>query len=286
MAAFALGLGSSAASPAAVDRLLASLQDSDEQVRGRAAEALGKIGDPRAALPIARLVVDALPKTIDRMTVRGDDPGDVSAQWGEQRLALFALARLKDVEAARLALLGRRPAALRLVGGHLGRDAAREPGARAAAPGRGRLRRAAPARARGARAGRAQGPGPRPSAWRRSRRTRPDGRDARAAGARRDLGDARGARRRRPHSSTRRATSCAARRCARWRRSDGDRALGERLVRLVASRDPWIRAAALGALARSDRESFALVLSGMDPDRVFWVRSALATRARRRRATT
>src|SRR4029450_9057459 len=60
------------------------------------------------------------------------------------------------------------------------------------------------------------------------------------------------------------------------RAGGGAQAQGERLVRLVASQDPWIRAAALGALARSDRENFALVLSGMDPDRVFWVRSALA----------
>jgi hypothetical protein len=44
------------------------------------------------------------------MTVRGDDPGAAAAQWAEQRLALFALARLKDVKAAQLALLdGVRP---------------------------------------------------------------------------------------------------------------------------------------------------------------------------------
>ena len=34
---------------------------------------------------------------------------------------------------------------------------------------------------------------------------------------------------------------------------------------------------ALAALARSDRSNFALVLSGMDPDPVWWVRAALAT---------
>jgi cyclophilin family peptidyl-prolyl cis-trans isomerase len=56
----------------------------------------------------------------------------------------------------------------------------------------------------------------------------------------------------------------------------GERALSERLVGLVASPDPWIRAAALGALARADKDGFALVLSGLDPDRVFFVRSALA----------
>src|SRR5262249_12318088 len=44
----------------------------------------------------------------------------------------------------------------------------------------------------------------------------------------------------------------------------GERALSERLVGLVASPEPWIRAAALGALARADRDGFALVLSGLD----------------------
>ena len=55
-----------------------------------------------------------------------------------------------------------------------------------------------------------------------------------------------------------------------------ERALGERLVREVSSRDPWIRAAALAALEANDRDDFALVLSGMDPDRDFRVRAALA----------
>ena len=107
MAAFALGL---VGATTAVDPLLASLADPDGGVRGRAAEALGRIGDARAAPAIARLVVDALPKTINRMTVRGDDPGSAEDSWAEQRLALFALARLKDVPAARGALLdGDRP---------------------------------------------------------------------------------------------------------------------------------------------------------------------------------
>ena len=56
-----------------------------------------------------------------------------------------------------------------------------------------------------------------------------------------------------------------------------DPSLGPRLVSFLAERDPWIRAAALGALARTDRSSFALVLSGSDPDPVWWVRSALAS---------
>ena len=56
-----------------------------------------------------------------------------------------------------------------------------------------------------------------------------------------------------------------------------DPALRQRLVGLVAERDPWIRAAALSAVAQADRGDFALVLSGMDADPVWWVRSALAS---------
>jgi cyclophilin family peptidyl-prolyl cis-trans isomerase len=56
-----------------------------------------------------------------------------------------------------------------------------------------------------------------------------------------------------------------------------DPSLRQRIVGLVAERDPWIRAAALSALAHADREDFALVLSGMDADPVWWVRSAVAS---------
>ena len=271
MAAFALGL---AASPLAVDRLLASLKDADGQVRARSAEALGRIGDARAAGPIARLVVEALPKTIDRMTVRGDDPGDPAAQWSEQRLALFALARLKDVAAARMALLdGTRPrfdwwaatwVAMRLESPELrpvlvAAAASDEPQQRAlAARGLGALRDASAVEI-----------------------LLPLARDPdesvrlqalRALGA---LGDARG---RAPATAALDAPSDVVRREAlrTLARLPGERSLGERLVREVSSRDPWIRAAALGALAVNDPDDFALVLSGMDPDRDFRVRVALA----------
>src|SRR5512139_2992102 len=107
MAAFALGL---AGDRAAVDRLTAALADSDAEVRGRSAEALGRIGDARAAGAIARMVVDGLPQTISRMTVRGDDPNSAADTWLVPRLALLALARLGDLTAARHALLdGPRP---------------------------------------------------------------------------------------------------------------------------------------------------------------------------------
>jgi cyclophilin family peptidyl-prolyl cis-trans isomerase/HEAT repeat protein len=271
MAAFGLGL---AASATAVDRLLASLSDSDSQVRGRAAEALGKLGDARAAGPLARLVVDSLPKTIDRMTVRGDDPADAAGQWSEQRLALFALARLKDVASARQALLdGARPrfdwwastwVAMRLESPEL------KPVLDAATGSDEPLQRALAARGLGAL--KDAGSLERLAALARDRDETVALQALRALSA---IGDPRGAA---AAAGLLDAGSDVVRREAlRTIAALGaDRSQSERLVRLVASPDPWIRAAALGALARSDRESFALVLSGMDPDRVFWVRSAVA----------
>ncbi len=271
MAAFALGL---AKSPLAVDRLLASLKDSDGQVRGRAAEALGAIGDARAALPIAKFVVESLPKTIDRMTVRGDDPGDPASQWAEQRLSLFALARLKSVEAARHALLdGARPrfdwwaatwVAMRLEspelkGVLLAALRSDEPLQRAlAARGLGALKDASaveplvalardPDEAVAMQALRALA-------------ASPDPRGRQAAVAALDA----------PSDVVRRE---ALRTLARL---GSDRSLEERLVAQAASPDPWVRAAALQALAAGDRESFALVLSGMGADPDFRVRAALA----------
>jgi cyclophilin family peptidyl-prolyl cis-trans isomerase/HEAT repeat protein len=55
-----------------------------------------------------------------------------------------------------------------------------------------------------------------------------------------------------------------------------DPGLRAQVVALVGDERPWIRAAAFPVLARLDREEFALVLSGLDPDPVWWVRAALA----------
>jgi cyclophilin family peptidyl-prolyl cis-trans isomerase/HEAT repeat protein len=272
VAAFALGL---AGDRAAADRLLLALADSDSGVRGRAAEALGKIGQARAAAAIARLVVDALPKTISRMTVRGDDAGHPDDTWAELRLALFALARLKDVPAARVALLdGARPrfdwwaatwVAMRLESPQLrpvlvAAVASDDPHSRAlGARGLGALRDASAVDL-----------------------VLPLLRDPdqtvahsalRALGT---IGDARG---------TAAAAAMLASASDVVRRESlralavlpPDPALRQRLVGLVAERDPWIRAAALSAVAQVDRGDFALVLSGMDADPVWWVRSALAS---------
>jgi cyclophilin family peptidyl-prolyl cis-trans isomerase/HEAT repeat protein len=56
-----------------------------------------------------------------------------------------------------------------------------------------------------------------------------------------------------------------------------DRGLRERVIAEVGSPEPWMRAAALQALARMEREDFALVLANLDPDPVWFVRAGLAT---------
>ena len=272
MAAFALGL---AGERSAVDRLLSALADPDAGVRGRAAEALGRIGDPRAAPPVAQLVVTALPKTISRMTVRGDDPGNPDDTWAEQRLALFALARLGDVPAARLALLdGARPrfdwwaatwVAMRLESPEL------RPALVAAAGSDDPRSRSLAARGLGALADASA-----------VDLLLPLVRDAdgtvalfalRALGA---IGDPRGT----PAAAAQLASASDVLRHEALRALavlPPDPSLRQRLVGLVAERDPWIRAAALAALAHTDRADFALVLSGMDADPVWWVRSAIAS---------
>ncbi len=271
MAAFALGL---VGDRAAVDRLRAALGDPDAAVRGRAAEALGRIGDARVAPEIAGRLAASLPNTISRMTVRGDDPGNPLDTWTEQRLSLFALARLKDVASVQQVLLaGGRPrfdwwaatwAASRLAAPALrpvlvagaGSD---DPRSRAlAARGLGALKDDAAVE-----------------------RLVPLTRDPsvavvvealRSLGA---IGDPRG-------------TTAAAALIGSPSdvvRHEALRALAvlppepslrARIVSLVADRDPWTRAAALGALARTSPEDFALVLSGMDVDPSAEVRSALA----------
>jgi cyclophilin family peptidyl-prolyl cis-trans isomerase/HEAT repeat protein len=271
MAAFALGL---AGSRAAVERLVKALADSDAEVRGRAAEALGRIGDARAALPIAQLVVSALPETIGRMTVRGDDPADPAAQWGEQRLALFALARLKDAAAARLALLdGSQPrfdwwaatwVAMRLESPELrplllASAASDEPQQRAlAARGLGALKDATAVETLLALAR--------------------DADESVALQALRALGAIADPRGRDAARAMLAAPSDVLRREAlrTLALAPPSPALRDSLVQQVAVRDPWLRAAALPALWWNDREGFALVLSGMDPDRDPRVRAALA----------
>ena len=271
VAAFALGLSGDRR---AVDRLLAALADNDAGVRARAAEALGAIGDPRAASALASFVVDALPKTISRMTVRGDDPSDPRDTWAEQRLALFALARLRDPAAAARALLGNGRSrfdwwAATWVAMRLESPALRpvlvealsstDPVSRAlGARGLGALKDASAVEAL-------------------VRLVRdPDETVAlhavRALGA---IGDPRAT----PAAAALFASASDVLRREALRALavlPADPSLRPRIVGLVAERDPWVRAAAFGALARTSPEDFALVLSGLDADPDFRVRQSLA----------
>ena len=263
MTAFALGL---IGDPLAVDPLLLALKDPEPVVRARAAEALGQIGDARAGPALAQMVIAPLPPKAPLVTVRGDDPASMTDPWLEPRLGLFALARLKDVRSAQAALLAAgKPrfdwwaatwTAMRL----------ESAGPAARAPGRRRLHAIPLSRAYArARPGRAQGPGrPRRAAARScATATRPW---SSTPCARWPCWARRARCRRSPPSCARPPSPCA------WRRSKAlsvlppDRALRERVVAEVGSPEPWVRAAALPALARMEREEFALVLANLDPD--------------------
>ena len=272
MAAFALGL---AGRPSAVDSLRAALGDPDAGVRGRAAEALGRIGDARAAPEIAGRLLASLPKTISRMTVRGDDRADPLDNWAEQRHALVALARLRDVASARQALLADgRPRfdwwVATWVAVQLGVEELR-PVLVAAAASDDASSRALAARGLGAFADAAAIETLAPLVRDRNATVAAEALRALAA-----IGDVRGAA---VAASVLDSPSDVVRREALRTLAalPPDRSLRPRLVSLVAERDAWVRAAALGALARTSPEDFALVLSGMGHDPSSEVRTAVAS---------
>jgi HEAT repeat protein len=271
MAAFALGL---VGDRAAVDPLLLALKAPEAVVRGRAAEALGQIGDPRAAAPVAAMVVAALPQDAPQVTVRGDDPGSAADPWLEPRLGLFALARLKDGKAAESALLlnGRSRfdwwaatyAAMRMESPLL------KPVLVAAATSSDPFSRSLAARGLGALKDPAAA-----EVVLGLLRDQEEGVVVQSLRALALLGDARAV----PAAAgLLRSPSGAVRLEALKALAalPADRSLRERVVAEVGSPEPAIRAAALQALARVDREDFALVLSGLDPDPVWSVRAALA----------
>jgi peptidyl-prolyl cis-trans isomerase B (cyclophilin B) len=271
VAALALGLIGDAAG---TDRLTAALKDSDSVVRARAAEALGRIGDARTAGAVAQMVLQAVPKGVAPLAIRGDDPGSAADPWLELRLGLFALAALKDTPSAVSVLLesGRvrfdwwaaawTAAAL---GGPemepvlLASAASSDPLARAIAAGALGRYNDAPAR----------------EVLAKLVRDREDAVAARALGTLGATGD--------PKAVT---IAVAALREASPARKvaalEAHAALlppahaGDDLVALVGHDEPAVRAAALRALARVDREELALVLSGMDPDPFWSVRAAIA----------
>ena len=271
MAAFALGL---IGEPLAVDPLLAALKDPEPVVRGRAAEALGQIGDARAAPAIAQMVVGALPPKAPLVTVRGDDPASLTDPWLEPRLGVFALARLKDARSAQAALLSAgQPrfdwwaatwTAMRL------ENPALRPLLLAAVTSTDALSRAYGARGLGALKDPADLDTLLPLL-----RDRDETVVVNAVRAVALLGEARAVP---PVSALLRSPSSVLRVEALKALSvlPPDRGLRERVIAEVGSPEPWMRAAALQALARMEREDFALVLANLDPDPAWFVRAGLA----------
>jgi cyclophilin family peptidyl-prolyl cis-trans isomerase/HEAT repeat protein len=277
MSAFALGL---IGDKQGAERLLASLQDSNATVRGRAAEALGRLGDPRAGPAIARMVVESTPKGAPVVAVRGDDPGSAQDPWLELRLALFALAKLKDAKAAEQALLASgRPrfdwwaatwTAMRLESPSLrpvlvAAAASTDPLSRAfAARGLGALQDAASLELL--------------TGLARDGDSNVVVNAVRALGA---IGDSQGAAgittallSKDPEIVREALEALAA--------LPPDKAWRSRIVPFVGDERAMIRGAALQALARVDKDEFTLVLSGLDPDPEWFVRAALAEALGRR----
>jgi HEAT repeat protein/cyclophilin family peptidyl-prolyl cis-trans isomerase len=271
MTAFALGLIGDAL---AVDPLLLALQDPEPVVRARAAEALGQIGEARAAPAIVQMVLAPLPPKAPLVTVRGDDPASMTDPWLEPRLGLFALARLKDVRSAQAALLaGGKPrfdwwaatwTAMRLESPSL------RPVLLAAVTSTDPLSRAYGARGLGALKDPADLEVLLPLL-----KDRDPTVVVNAVRAVALLGEARGVP---PVSALLRSPEAVLRVEALKALSvlPPDRGLRERVVAEIGSPEPWVRAAALQALARMEREDFALVLAGLDPDPVWFVRAGLA----------
>jgi cyclophilin family peptidyl-prolyl cis-trans isomerase/HEAT repeat protein len=272
MSAFAMGL---IGDRLAFDRLVASLKDSDSVVRARSAEALGRLGDPRAAPEVAKMVLAALPKQAGLLTVRGDDPGSATDPWLEMRLGLFALARLKDAKTAESVLVAAgKPrfdwwaaawTAMRI------ENAALRPALVGAATSTDALSRAFAARGLGALKD--------ASALDTLAELARDADETVAVSALRAIGaigDARGVAPVAAHLGNTNLTLVteALRALATL---PADPRLRARVVPYLGHEDVAVRAAAFPALVRTDRDEFALVLSGLDPDRSWFVRASLAT---------
>ncbi len=92
MAAFALGL---LADKTSVPALTSLLQDPDLRVRGRAAEALGLIGDTGSAAGVGQMVAELIQQGAIASLQPDDDQWPKTPEADAVRLGLFALVRLK-----------------------------------------------------------------------------------------------------------------------------------------------------------------------------------------------
>lgn len=272
MTAFALGL---IGDPVAVERLAFALADGDPAVRARTAEALGRLGGERASAELVKFIRASLPADAPVLTVRGDDPGSARDPWLALRLALFALVRMKDVPAAESVLLDGGRArfdwwaatwtAMRLESPSL------KPVLLAAAGSSDALSRALAARGLGALKGQDDvfdvlAP------LVKDQDAQVQVLAVRALGT---LGDGRGVPAVAPllksPSLALRAEALLA-----LAALPPDATLRAQVVAMVGHEDEGVRGAALRALAKIDREEFALVLSGLDPDPAWSVRAARA----------
>ena len=95
MAAFALGL---LADKASVPLLTTALQDADPRVRGRAAEALGLIGDTGSAAAVGQMVGAYVSAGAITNIAPDDEKFGASPEADAVRLGVFALVRLKGFE--------------------------------------------------------------------------------------------------------------------------------------------------------------------------------------------
>ena len=95
MAAFALGLLADKGSVAA---LTTALQDADPRVRGRAAEALGLIGDTASAAAVGQMVSDYVKAGAIASIGPDDEQWPKTPEADAVRLGLFALVRQKGYE--------------------------------------------------------------------------------------------------------------------------------------------------------------------------------------------
>jgi len=274
MAAYSLGLLGGRVDGLAVERLLAALADSDSLVRARAAEALGRIGGPRVAPALAAFVLETMPQGAPQLTIRGDDPANPADPWIELRLGLLALGRLKEPQALASVLLRSGEPRFDWWAATYAAAWAESPLLRpfllAAATATDPLSRTLAARGLGAL-------GDRGSVELLERLTR-DREEAVAIEALRALaaiGDARG--------TLAAAAALRANRAMIVQEAlralavlPPDATLRQHVVPFLGHPEPWARAASFRALARTAPAELPLVLSGLDPDPVFWVRSAKA----------
>ena len=275
MAAFALGL---LGRREAVTALRTALADASPIVGGRAAEALGLIGDAGSAPAIGAMVARHAKAGVLAGVVADEGSTALAPEVEAIRLGLYALARLKAYEPLAAAMLDANGApltrwwpvayAFRRVG-----DERAAPVLRALASGDGVYTRAFAARGLGALKDR--------GAFELLRSLAANAAASPIVGveAIRALGEIAD-----PRALTSLAGLLRARALHDEIRAEVVRAIGalrvadstDLLLDLVTDRTPAVRAEALGALVRADPERFLVTLSGLDPDTHWTVRAALA----------